>query len=140
MNDNKIRRGVRDKDEVFDRNVRNTGSVTDPSFLVTPNRPEPRYEPMLGTTGSAFDPTILNAPSPIGRSGYTNPRQVTFQDSGQIQDCTRSFTQYTDRFSTKLVPKLFCAYTNTCPTAHKVVEPDKFDPNTTEWTDYMAYF
>lgn len=53
---------LRDKDEVFDRNVRNTGSVTDPSFLVTPNRPEPRYEPMLGTTGSAYDPTFLNAP------------------------------------------------------------------------------
>lgn len=74
---------LRDRDEVFDRNVRNTGSVTDPSFLVTPNRPEPRYEPMLGTTGSAYDPTILNTPSPIGRSGYTNPRQVTFQDSRQ---------------------------------------------------------
>lgn len=26
------------------------------------------------------------------------------------------------------------------PTADKVVEPDKFDPNTTEWTNYMAYF
>lgn len=74
---------LRDRDEVFDRNVRNTGSVTDPLFLVTPNRPEPRYEPMLGTTGSAYDPTFLNAPSPIGRSGYTNPRQVTFQDSRQ---------------------------------------------------------
>lgn len=74
---------LRDRDEVFDRNVRNTGSVTDPSFLVTPNRPEPRYEPMLGTTGSAYDPTFLNVPSPIGRSGYTNPRQVTFQDSRQ---------------------------------------------------------
>lgn len=68
----------RDRDEVFDRNVRNTGSVTDTSFLVTPNRSEHRYEPMLGSIESANDPTFLNTPSPIGRYVYTNPRQVTF--------------------------------------------------------------
>lgn len=77
-----------------------------------------KYEnqnPMLGNTGSAHNPTFLNAPSHIGRSGYTNPRHVTFQDSRQeFQIAPGPFTRNTDRFSTKLIPKLFCAYTNKC--------------------------
>lgn len=43
-------------------------------------------------------------------------------------------------FSPNWYPSHYVPTQTHAPTAHKVVEQDKFDPNTTEWTNYMAYF
>lgn len=64
----------RDRDEVFDRNVRNIGLVIDLLFLVIFNWLEFRYELMLGIIGFVYDLIILNIFFFIGRFGYINLR------------------------------------------------------------------
>lgn len=64
----------RDRDEVFDRNVRNIGLVIDLLFLVIFNWLEFRYELMLGIIGYVYDLIFLNVFFFIGRFGYINLR------------------------------------------------------------------